>query len=409
MFLLPFSVVGVSHETNAEDLLGTARLLPERQALLLDALRERGVHAVLLSTCHRTELYWWGAQDLESWFADQILSEHRSAASIERRDADLAVRHLFAVAAGMHSRRFGEPEVLGQVRQAWRNAQTAKATSSDLDAVFRQAIDAARHIRLAIGTSSQASLGVSARTAFDEYTQGYARDHVRLLVVGAGDAARSVLEAFSNSHSPAVSRAEATAATTTVVASPVASTSGGPRFALAITSRTDDRAERLANQFRATPVSWVARESAMCAADVVVFAAHTTTPLIRDDAARAIIEMRQAPSLWIDVGVPGNVQLAIALPRLRVVRLNDLEGQQPLDRAVHARASSALQRELARFTAATHRRRLGAQLADIEHRALIAVRNAIEAAEENAVAEPPAEAVARRVARVLLRELSTLQ
>jgi glutamyl-tRNA reductase len=326
------------------------------------------------------------------------------------------VRHLFAVAAGMHSRRFGEPEVLGQVRQAWRLAQQAQATSPDLDGIFRQAIDAARHIRLAIGTASQASLGVCARTAFDEHMSGASAATVRVLVVGAGDAARSVLEAFSStSHtasdatSPPESLDVATFESQTASSATPFSAANGTRFALAITSRTDDRAERLANEFRATPVSWASREAAMCAADVVVFAAHTSTPLIRDDSARAIAEVRQTPSLWIDLGVPGNVQLTGAVPNVHVVRLNDLEGQQPHDRAVQVRAAAALQRELARFSAAAQRRRLGAQLADLEDRALRAVRDAIDSADDSAHAAPRVEAVARRVTRVLLRELSALQ
>ncbi len=425
MFLLPFSVVGVSHETNAEQLVGRARRTPEQQAQLLASLRERDTAAVLLSTCHRTELYWWGDEDLEPWFVEHVLTEHvltehvltehvltehvltehvltehvltehvlsepcasgqLANATIERRTADLAVRHLFAVAAGMHSRRFGEPEVLGQVRQAWRTAQHAQTTSADLDIMFRQAIDAARHIRLAIGSLSQASLGACARGAIDAHARVQSHTPVRVLVVGAGDVARSVLDAF---------------------ASPDASSS---RFALAVTSRTDARAEHIASEFRVTPVSWSARASAMCAADVVVFAAHSSTPLVHAEHARAIAQVRRSPSLWIDLGVPGNVHRDVAVAHVRIVRLSDLEGQQPHDRAAHARASSALQRELARFSAATQRRRLGAQLADLEHRALCAVRDAIGSAHDNSHAEPPAEAVARRVTRVLLRELSALQ
>jgi glutamyl-tRNA reductase len=384
MFLLPFSMVGVSHETNHDQLVGGARLLPERQTSLLNAMRERGVPAVLLSTCHRTELYWWGELDLEPWFAEHILMEQRSVASIERRDADLAVRHLFAVAAGMHARRFGEPEVLGQVRQAWRTAQEAETTSPDLDAIFRQAIDASRHIRLAIGVASQASLGACARAAFEASTRCVRAPIVRVLVVGAGDAARSVLDAF---------------------ATPDTESSG---FAVAVTSRTDARAEHVGAQHGATPVAWSGRESAMRAADVVVFAAHASTPLVRDAQARGILAGRAAPTLWIDLGVPGNVHLDAPVPHLRVVTLDELEGQQPQDRARHLRATSALQRELARFSAMSHRRRLGAQLAHIERRALCAVRDAMETADAGEPAAHSAEVVARRVTRVLLREFSAL-
>lgn len=69
---------------------------------------------------------------------------------LERKHADLAVRHLFAVSAGMCSARFGEPEILGQVRRAWSVSHNVGATNALLDCVFRHAVDAARTVLSAL-------------------------------------------------------------------------------------------------------------------------------------------------------------------------------------------------------------------------------------------------------------------
>ena len=392
MFLLPFHVVGCSHETSAAVAVGRMRLSPEQRLAHLDALHALGVPAVLLSTCHRTELYWWGDDDLAAWFAASVLLPADSPLTIERYDADLAVRHLFAVAAGMRSARFGEPEILGQVRQAWRAAHAHGATAAPLDAVFRHAIDAARHIRSAIGDDAQATLGARVRALIESTGRADGNAALRLLVIGSGDAARDVLESLMKRRTP----------------------SSAAPLAIACASRTDAHAVALAEQHGATPVLWTERQTAICAADVIVFAAHTTTPLVTTETARAIADIRSAPALWIDLGVPPNVAVTDLPPSINLRPLDAVvddgaSGREVSD-ARSRRAMSALQHELSRFAAATQRRRLGAQLAALEARAMSAARDVLAAAPvsaEDGVHEP-ADRLARQVTRVLLRELSAL-
>jgi glutamyl-tRNA reductase len=396
VFLLPFHLIGCSHDHNDLDVVGRLRVLPAQLPAQLESLRALGIPAVLVSTCHRTELYWWGDHDPSAWFAELMAERGVSNVHLDRKHADLAVRHLFAVTAGMHSARFGEPEILGQVRRGWGVAREVGASSVLMDSVFRHAIDAARHIRVAIGSRADASLGMRVREALQDLVA--ARDDyatpsrpLSVLIVGAGDAARAVLSALAGNQ-------EAHAAF------------------VRVTSRTDSRAEALATSHGASHVAWSSREPAIVSADVVIFAAHSTLPIVTASQARELLADRATSSIWIDLGVPSNVGEADALPAS--VRYADLDwlamhaGDDSGTADVAARANLALQRELARFAGVMHRRQVGARLALLEAHAVDAARAALESHERNtgeaSNAEHAADIMARQVTRVLLRELSAL-
>lgn len=408
MFLLPFHVVGVSHATTPAELVGRLRLSAERIDMLLASLKARAISAVLLSTCHRTELYWWGEVSLDAWFVQEVsqgMPEVRAAIHVDRADADLAVRHLFSVASGMQSARYGEPEIFGQVRRAWLAARAAGTACGPLDALFRQAIDAARHIRLAMGSEHDPSLGdqvaerIIAHAA--EAPEAMQDTALQVLVVGAGDAARGTLDALRR-RTVRSSRS----------------------MDVAITNRTDTRAKALAEGFGGRSVPWDERDQALFRADVVVFAAHVTTPLM-DAAAAAKAPARTRRALWIDLGVPRAVAAELGAPDIEVLPLSSLqqeeapayasaddglsvgvsEGASPgaavgasLPRTGRAqRASVALQHELERCARVVHRLELGARLGALEERAVAAAM---------AHGDGSAEGVARRVTRMVLRELT---
>jgi len=393
VFLLPFHVIGVSHAANSAERVGRLRLSAERTDALLASLRARESSAVLLSTCHRTELYWWGEEELGEWFVTEVIGDTGDAARgsggpnvrIDRVDADLAVRHLFSVASGMQSARYGEPEILGQVRRAWTAACEAGTACGPIDALFRQSIDAARHIRGAMGSDGDPTLGdrVAERILMQCRTRtasanGDPLTPLRVLVVGSGDAARSTLEALRER-----------------------SAGGGaalPPMHIDVTSRTDERAAATAERFDVTALPWTERDTAMVAADVVIFAVHVTSPLVLP-AFEAAVVTREQPALWIDLGVPGAVSTDFQASQVEVVPLKAIAGAEaPLLQVERTRrASSALQHELDRYARATHRLQLGARLGALEERAVAAAI---------AHGDASAEGVARRVTRLVLRELT---
>lgn len=384
MFLLPFHVVGCAHDSTRADVVGQLRPDPLRQRALLRELAAEGVDAVLLATCHRTELYWWGEHDLETWFATNIVGAHRHEVTVLRHDADLAVRHLFSVAAGMHSVRFGEPEILGQLRQAWLSARDAGAVHGELDSVFRHAVDAARHIRAAIGEEVDGTLGdrVVARLAeFVAREAACSGGPLPVLIVGSGDAARGVLDALARAALP---------------------------VQVGVTNRTMSRAQTVAVAHGAEVIDWEQREQVMAEARVVIFAIHASVPLLRGEALASLAAVGPA-RLWVDLGVPGAVDPAVLLqPATRAawaaggldfVTLDELsQDVGPERRAQRSRkATWALQLELARFARAAHRHALGARLGALEAQAVAVATSQSEVSRDE---------VARRVTRLVLRELT---
>ena len=119
-------VVGISHHTAGVELREQFSISPAEMTAWLERARESGHTALLLSTCNRCELYWYGHGEHEASFRNSPVSAGRadegSCWSIGRGLG--AVRHIFTVAAGLDSQILGETEILGQVRRAYDLAHT---------------------------------------------------------------------------------------------------------------------------------------------------------------------------------------------------------------------------------------------------------------------------------------------
>ena len=117
-------VLGINHQTAPVDLRERVPFAGESLPTALDAMRGLpGVQeAALLSTCNRTELYARsdnGPDALANWLAGQQRAGDDLHAYLYRHDEANAVRHLFRVATGLDSMVLGEPQILGQVKDAW--------------------------------------------------------------------------------------------------------------------------------------------------------------------------------------------------------------------------------------------------------------------------------------------------
>ena len=333
MLTLPFHVVGCSHESADASIIGRLGIAESELSTLLHDVHNAGIPCVLLSTCNRTELYWWGDADAAPLYRAWVLGRLGAipARAIERRDAELAVRHLFSVAAGLRSQRVGEPEILGQLRRAWMIARDAGVTNVQLDGVFQRGIQAARRIRASAGASAWGrSLGDAAAAFIGtqcNLTATWTSRHV--LVVGTGAAAGSAAAAIAQ-------RAPAT---------------------LVITSRTDERARALAATTSASAVAWAERHPALRRADVVIFATRTKSHVARaSDSHDAMLARAGAHTVWLDLGIPPNVEPHTAPAGLELFVLADLPQDVRSDAEGAAIADSTLQGELARFAAELRRR-----------------------------------------------------
>src|SRR5690606_29577164 len=193
----PMSLVaiGLNHQTAPVELRERVAFAGDRLQAALASLRTLpGVEEVaLLSTCNRTELYAVaddGGRALANWLATHPEDPVGGAASLRaylyRHADDAAARHLFRVATGLDSMVLGEPEILGQVKQAWAAARGAGTLGSRLDRLFQHAFVTAKRARTEtrIGNSPVSLASMAVRLAQDSFARP--EDSV-VLLVGAGE------------------------------------------------------------------------------------------------------------------------------------------------------------------------------------------------------------------------------
>lgn len=260
------------------------------ETTLVHLLAATGVaEACLLSTCNRTEVYVHPRDEEEATkaaldlvFLSRVPELERPGRLYVRRDGE-AARHLLAVAAGLESMVLGEPEILGQVKQAASLAEAVGASGPVLRRLLRSAVSTGKRSRQETGIGAGAvSLGYAivelARNIFSGLEQ------TRVLLVGAGEIARSVAL-------PLVER--------------------GARE-ITISNRSAERAAQLAKELpRARVTPFAERVAAVAAADLVVVTTGADEPVLtRSDLKRAMSSRRSDPLLVVDLGVPRNVDPA---------------------------------------------------------------------------------------------------
>ncbi len=259
---------------------------PDRYEALHRLLRSEGIEEVIvLATCNRTEFILW-ANDVPA-AANSVLRFLNQDYNLRLCDwshfyrlmDDVAITHLFQVAAGLDSVVLGEPEISGQLRDAWQQARTAGATGRFLDAVVQKALAVSAKVR------SETTLSDSSLTF------PYAAVESAIGVLG-DLAGREVLLIGAGHMSELVAKRLRSAGTTH----------------LKMMSRTHAKAEELAHKLQATAVSCDDRHAHMKTADIVVFSTSSSHSLVSLEDVRAIAHARQhKPLVMIDIAVPRNV------------------------------------------------------------------------------------------------------
>jgi len=197
-------VVGCNHRATPLGLLERMTVAPDDlpKALHDLAAAEHLSESVLLSTCNRIEVYAY-AERFHGGYADvrELLARHSGlppetvADELYAHHDDDAVRHLFAVAAGLDSVVVGEHEVLGQVRDAWQAARTEGTVGAVLEPLFRRAVETGKRARTHTGISRGiASLSHAAVALAAERLGGLSGR--RVLVLGAGEVAGVATQAY---------------------------------------------------------------------------------------------------------------------------------------------------------------------------------------------------------------------
>ena len=309
-------VLGLNHRTAPievrERIVFDAERLPGALASL--AALPGAAEALIVSTCNRTELYCAGAaaETLSGWLVTESGGDGALAGCLYRIEGADAVRHAFSVAAGLDSLVLGEPQILGQFKDAYRAAQRAGTAGALLNRLFQTTFAVAKRVRTetAIGASavSVASAGIRlARRVFS----GFER-HTALLV-GAGEMIELTARHL---HAQKIGR-------------------------LIIANRSTSRAERIAEGLPASVIRLDALAAHLAQADIVV--SSTARPgfvIGLEDARRALEERRHRPMLMLDLAVPRDIDPAIAaLEDVYLYSIDDL--REVVEENVKAREAEA--------------------------------------------------------------------
>jgi glutamyl-tRNA reductase len=346
-------------------------------ARLADALREllglpQVNEAVIVSTCNRTELYCVtgpGEVDLGGWLERYHGLHTGIADSLYRFDERTAVKHAFAVAAGLDSMVLGEPQILGQLKEAYRAAQEAGSTGPVLNRLFQAAFSVAKRVRteteIGVAAVSVASAAVSmTRTVFAGLESRTA------LLIGAGETA-----ALAARHLRA---------------------DGLRRMIIA--NRSIDAARELAGEFQAFAIGLEDIGAHLPEADIVLASTASPSPIVtRRMVEDALAARRHRPILILDIAVPRDIDPAVAkledvylftIDDLQSVVAGNLEGRREAALA----ANLLIAEEVVRFEASQRTRDAGPAIRQLRDAAERARRQTLEQAERMlANGQPPGE------------------
>ena len=330
-------VSGLSHKT-------APIAVREQLAVEEDKLREilvdvhgAGVlsEVVILSTCNRVEVY--GVADVPGEaraLAFRRLGQHRGVdlAQVEpllyTKSGTEAVQHCFRVAASLDSMLLGEPQILGQVKDAFALAQSCQAVGPLLHRLWTQAFAVAKKVRteteLARHAVSVSYAAVELARKIFGTLEGKA-----VLLIGAGKMSELAAKHLVDQGA----------------------------FPIYVTNRTWARAQEMARALAGTAVPFGARAETLGTVDIVITSTGAPEPIVRRaDVERCLQGRRSRPLFFIDIGVPRDVEPGVN--ELDAVFCYDIDDLRQVvesnlrERLREAQKAEALvEREVAKFTA----------------------------------------------------------
>jgi len=303
-------LTGVSHKTAPVEVRERLAFAKEEGGELLRRLVDGEVvrEALLVSTCNRVEVLAHveprRAREGAARVADFLSGAPAYggggalAGHLYTRQDYEAVRHLFRVASSLDSMVVGEPQILGQVRQAYVRACEAGTAGRVLHRLMHHAFHTAKRVRSETGIASSAVSVSYAAVELGRKILGTLEGRT-ILLVGAGEMAELAARHLANA--------------------------GAARVLVA--NRTRETAERLAAEFGGEAVDFGRLSAHLAEADVVLCSTGARGYVVTAEAARAAqAARRNRPTFFVDISVPRNVDPAVAeLANLFVFDVDDLE------------------------------------------------------------------------------------
>jgi glutamyl-tRNA reductase len=279
---------GLNHETAPLDV--RERVVFHAESLvgaLRDLVDQRRVNeAAIISTCNRTEVYCNTEEPraAASWLADyHRLKPQQLEPYLYHFPQDQAVKHAFRVASGLDSMVLGEPQILGQFKEAVRSAEAAGTLGLVLNKLFQRTFSVAKSVRTEteIGASTVSMASAAVRLAERIYPTIAGQN---VLFVGAGEMIELCAAHFAAQH---------------------------PRH-LTFANRTEARAQHLAERFIGRVISLNDLPAQLAMHDIVVCSTASPLPLIGKGLVESALKARKhRPMLMFDLAVPRDIEAEV--------------------------------------------------------------------------------------------------
>ncbi|CKJ40825.1 glutamyl-tRNA reductase [Neisseria meningitidis] len=286
---MQLTAVGLNHQTAPlsirEKLAFAAACLPEAVRNL--ARSNAATEAVILSTCNRTELYCVGdSEEIIRWLADyHSLPIEEISPYLYTLGMQETVRHAFRVACGLDSMGLGEPQILGQIKDAVRVAQEQESMGKKLNALFQKTFSVAKEVRTdtAVGENSVSMASASVKLAEQIFPD---IGDLNVLFIGAGEMIELVATYFA---------------------------AKSPRL-MTVANRTLARAQELCDKLgvNAEPCLLSDLPAILHEYDVVVSSTASQLPIVGKGMVERALKQRQSmPLFMLDLAVPRDIEAEV--------------------------------------------------------------------------------------------------
>lgn len=313
--------LGLNHHTAPLSIREQVAFRPERLVqALADLVQAKPVkEAAILSTCNRTELYF--ATQQPQYAADWFAEYHRVALkdispylyTFPQRDA---IRHVFRVASGLDSMVIGEPQILGQMKDAVRQAEEAGTLGATMHKLFQRTFSVAKEVRSTTAIGANIVSMAAAAVHLSERIFERVSDQ-KVLFVGAGEMIELCAAHFGGAK---------------------------PRR-LTIANRTQSRAEDLAARFGGDVIRLDQVGEALAGYDIVVSCTGSPLPIIGlGMVERALKVRRHRPMVMVDLAVPRDIEAeVVGLDDVFLYTVDDLA--QVVDSGLESRQAAVVEAE----------------------------------------------------------------
>jgi len=385
---MPLSILGLNHNTAPVEIREQVVFEGDAVNRAISAIAALpGVsETVVLSTCNRTEFYIEseaaGHDEIRAWLETDLSLDGDAMASLFSVESEDAIRHLFRVACGLDSMVLGEPQILGQLKDAFRQAEQLGSVGPKLSRLFHHTFSVAKKVRTdtEIG-SSPVSVAYAAVSLASQFFAGFSR-HTAILI-GAG-------------------------VTIELVAKHLCAKDIGRLF---IANRDLARARRLASAFDGFALPLSELEGTLPEADILISSTASSEPIVTFDQMQSAISARkQQPVFAVDIAVPRDLDPRISeLNNVYLYSVDDLdkvilEGQSSREEAV-VDASRILDDETRRYLTVERSREVAPIITSLRDHGDLVREQVLEQARRRLAKGSDSDEVIEYVASALIKKL----